>query len=444
MITSLRQLLASTELASQLRQLAAGAPAATPLSLTHELPAGDHDLLDLLPAAAPFWFSARPNAAEARLGIGHALQIASSGPHRFAALDQAFKGFCRDWRHQGQALAFTGFAFADDGGGPLANALLAIPAILLSRHGRRCSVTFSTPAGHVGDAIERWQALLAPAARHGLPALKIAPDNPLTASAWNARVQAALRAIADDKLAKLVLSRSRRLEADGDIEARPILAALLRQQPDSLVYAHGHGRHCFIGATPERLLELRAGRLETDALAGTAWPGSPALDSSKNRHEQSLVSRAIVAALAPLCRDTPAVSPPELHGAGQLTHLRSRISGQTRPDTTLFDLLRALHPTPAVGGYPTPAALDWLAAHGEQRNGWYSGGFGCLTADGDGEIAVALRSALIHGRTLDLQAGAGIVAGSDPATEFAETDAKMATLLAALRSEPACKNGTDG
>jgi isochorismate synthase EntC len=99
---------------------------------------------------------------------------------------------------------------------------------------------------------------------------------------------------------------------------------------------------------------------------------------------------------------------------------------------TLFELLRALHPTPAVGGFPEPAALAWLAAHGERRAAWYSGGIGSLAPDGDGEIAVPLRSALLHGQWIELQAGAGIVDGSDPSQELAETEAKFATLLDAL------------
>jgi isochorismate synthase EntC len=102
---------------------------------------------------------------------------------------------------------------------------------------------------------------------------------------------------------------------------------------------------------------------------------------------------------------------------------------------TIFDLLRAVHPTPAVGGFPTAAALDWLAAHGERRSGWYSGGFGSVRPNGDGEFSVALRSALIEGSRLELQAGAGIVAGSDPAQELAETEAKFGTLLAALAAQ---------
>jgi isochorismate synthase EntC len=88
--------------------------------------------------------------------------------------------------------------------------------------------------------------------------------------------------------------------------------------------------------------------------------------------------------------------------------------------------------------------MNWLARHGEVRSGWYSGGFGTLTATGDGEFWVALRSALITGSRAELHAGAGIVAGSDPELELAETDAKIGTLLSALGRLPASKRSASG
>ena len=141
---------------------------------------------------------------------------------------------------------------------------------------------------------------------------------------------------------------------------------------------------------------------------------------------------AVCEALSPFCVAPPIAATPRKHVAGQLMHLRSRVTAVTRPETTLFELVRALHPTPAIGGFPPHAAQAWLAAHGEQRAGWYSGGLGILTPDGNGEFSVALRSALISGQTAELQAGAGIVDGSDPQLELAETEAKLGTLLAAL------------
>ena len=98
----------------------------------------------------------------------------------------------------------------------------------------------------------------------------------------------------------------------------------------------------------------------------------------------------------------------------------------------LVDLAARLHPTPAVGGVPTHAALEWLTAHGETARGWYTGSVGWLTPEGDGEFAVVLRCAMLHGNRADLFAGAGIVAGSSPASEFDETELKFQALLDAL------------
>lgn len=141
--------------------------------------------------------------------------------------------------------------------------------------------------------------------------------------------------------------------------------------------------------------------------------------------------RAVCEALSPFC-----VAPDRGHPT-QTCRRPTDASAQPGhrrhpPRNHAFELVRALHPTPAIGGFPPHAAQAWLAAHGEQRAGWYSGGLGILTPDGNGEFSVALRSALISGQTAELQAGAGIVDGSDPQLELAETEAKLGTLLAAL------------
>lgn len=437
MIATLRQRLAGPETTRQLQALAAGAPASAPLSLTLEL--GQHtapDWLAALPNGAPFWFQARPAQGSFQLGIGHALQVTSAGPNRFAALDNAFAGLASHWRYNGSPRAFCGFAFDDSSQTPLPNALLALPAILLEARDGRCLATFSTPADRIAQAPALWRNLLAPPRCQ--PASRLLPpaDRTLADRAWIARVHAALRAIAEQRLDKIVLTRKLALQAAGAIPAAPLLGNLLRQQPGSLIYAHGNGHSVFLGATPERLVRLHAGQIEADALAGTAWAGSPALDAPKNRREQSLVVAAIVDSLANCCDAPLQIGPATVCEAGEVRHLRTRVGGRAAAGITLFDLVRALHPTPAVGGFPAAAALDWLAAHGERRSGWYSGGFGSIAPDGDGEFAVALRSALIDGNHIELQAGAGIVAGSDPAQELAETDAKFGTLLAALAASP--------
>lgn len=430
----LRQITAPAT-ARHLAALAAGASAATPLSLRLELPGLPSDWLDLVPSGQPWWYRARPNHGEFRLGIGHALHVTSAGSNRFAALDGALAGFCRDWRRNGPALAFSGFAFADDNASPLPNALLAIPAILLECADGACSLTLSTPAGRLAQALAEWPTWLGHAAPDAASAPRTSRPQPLADRAWMARVLAALRDIGSGRLDKVVLTRSRQVERDSPFAPAAILAALNVQQPDSIVYAHGNGRQTFLGATPERLVRKIGSQIRVDALAGTAWPGSPVLADDKNRHEQSLVVRAVLEALAPWCVGQPQVGKAQEHPAGILRHWRSRISGVSRDDSSLFDFVRALHPTPAVGGFPSVAARDWLVAHGERRHGWYSGGVGILTPDGDGEFSVALRSALLDGHTAELQAGAGIVAGSRPEQELAETEAKLVTLLTALNPD---------
>jgi len=444
MIGTLRRRLADPALLAQLQALATGAPPSAPVSLSIELGRRTTDWLAALPAAAPFWYQARPAQASHRLGIGHALQVSSLGMNRFAALDIAFSGLCDIWRHNGPALTFCGFAFDENSQADLPNALLAIPAILLEARNGRCQATLSTTAGRIAQAATGWLNLLASPARGADYRQLPAGDNVLANHAWIARVRAALRDIEHGKVDKVVLARSRHLAADRPISAGRLLAALNEQQPDSMIYAFGAGPQTFLGATPERLVSLAGRYLSADALAGTAWPGSLDLDAPKNRHEQALVTKAVMASLAAYCELPPQPGPVEIHAAGHISHLRSRITGITAPGTSIFDLVRALHPTPAVGGFPGPAAMNWLARHGEVRSGWYSGGFGTLTATGDGEFWVALRSALITGSRAELHAGAGIVAGSDPELELAETDAKIGTLLSALGRLPASKRSASG
>ena len=444
MIDKLRHFLASPELARRLEKLASGVPAAAPLSLRVELGTFDSDWLYQLPAHGPFWYRAQPAQQEYRLGIGHALQLASAGRHRFAALDSAFAGCCQHWRSEGPALAFAGFAFDTSNNTPLPNALLAIPAILLENINGQCSATLSTPAGRSQQAMAEWQQyLLTPTTQPRPTKLPGQPPETLAERAWLARVNAALRDITAHRVDKIVLSRRRKIVARQAFSPARVLGRLLEQQPAGLIYAHGNGQQTFLGATPERLVSLQGNTLNADALAGTAWPGSLALAGQKNQHEQALVVHAVCAALAPLCVTSPQVSPTQEHPAGHLRHLRSQITARVQPGTTLFDLVRSLHPTPAVGGFPVVAALDWLSQHAERRAAWYSGGFGMLSPSGDGEFSVALRSALLDGNTAELQAGAGIVAGSDPLQELAETEAKLGTLLAALGPASAInKTGT--
>lgn len=422
-----------TAVATEIARLAQDAPPARLLSVTVPLP---H-----LPAIAlgDDWVCwQRPDRNVRLLGIGKAFNATSAGAGRFAALHAAQRGLMEGWRHDHDMpppLAFTGFAFASEGGAPLPNASLWVPELLLREQADSVTLTLSCAADQAEAALPRWQALWNKPAQHfaASPAPSFLHTNPLADEAFLARGRAALAAITTGGIDKLVLTRSVRLKAGAPLAPGPLLAELAAHHPACAVFGVGHAGAVFAGASPETLLALRGDRVEVDALAGTAWQDAArALGDDKNRREHDFVARAVVDALAELCADVTVPDAPEVMQLEALTHLRRRVTARRPPDVGALDLVARLHPTPAVGGAPTPAALDWLARHNDLRGAWYTGGIGWIDAAGDCDIAVALRCGLFQGHTATLYAGAGFVAGSDPEQEFAETEAKFAAMRAAI------------
>lgn len=414
-----------------------------------------------LPTTDDWIFWQRPDQGLRLLGIGAALRLETKGPRRLAALNAAMRGLRSQWHRDGvpplgphaSPLALAGFAFAPEGGAPLPNATLVVPTVLLRETDGHTDVTFSCAMEDAANAIPRWQAMLSSLqpSHVGKPPGLDRVAAPLADLAFVARGRAALAAIHAGHYAKLVLTRSVRLKADRVLTPAPVLAALADQNPDCAVWAVARGGKVFLGASPERLLILREGRVEVDALAGTAWtagmdgePAPPSLADDKNRREHELVVASVREALAPLCETLDVPERAEIMRLHELSHLRRRIVGNVRAGMDAFDFIARLHPTPAVGGVPTASALDWLATHGDRRGAWYTGGIGWLDANGDADFAVALRCGLLDGKDATLYAGAGFVVGSDPRQELAETEAKLAPMLSALRSTQTCRERGTG
>jgi len=434
-------------LARRLAQVAGSARPARLASVTVALPAWPG--FDA-PATGDWFAWRRPDRELRLLGVGKAFAASTAGAGRFAVLHAAHAGLLTDWRHDGDAgapppLAGLGFAFSPRGGGPLPNACLWVPELLLREDAAGIWATFSSPAGEAAAAPRRWRALWqaladAPADAGGAPRLQACP-NPLAERAFLARGRAALRAIEAGVADKLVLTRAVRLRADSPLAPAPVLDALTAQHPGCATFGVGRGGRAFVGASPETLLRVDGAQVEVDALAGTAWlagatdaasPATLSLGGDKNRREHDFVARAVIDALASLCESVAAPDVPEVLRFNALQHLCRRVTARRRADVSALDLIARLHPTPAVGGAPTVAALDWLASHGDRRGAWYTGGIGWVDAAGNADIAVALRCGLLHGREATLFAGAGFVAGSEPAQELAEIEAKFSVMRAAL------------
>ncbi len=251
---------------------------------------------------------------------------------------------------------------------------------------------------------------------------------------WEAIVERAITSIGHGDLEKVVLAREVVVEADHAFDVRDVLARLVHQQPGCFVYASDG----LVGASPELLVRRTGNVVESRPVAGTAVAeGEESLRrlaaSVKDTHEHRLVVDGILDALAPVCTSLDA-GDPEVAVFGPIAHLatpvRGELAGPDAPDA--LSLARLLHPTPAVGGTPRQAALDAIRELEGFDRGRYAGPVGWVDARGDGEWAIALRGAELDGTRARLVAGAGIVAGSDPAAEWAETQAKLEPMLRAL------------
>jgi isochorismate synthase len=265
--------------------------------------------------------------------------------------------------------------------------------------------------------------------------------------AWEGRAALALEEMGrrHPRLEKLVLAREGRLHFSHPATSPARSAALLRRLsarepacwPWLLAWP---GSGVWLGATPELFYRRRERRVQGMALAGTAPRGEdPArerrlgralLDSDKERREHEVVADWLSRELAPLSAAPPRRRGPRLLKLGGLQHLASRLEGLLRDGVGDGELVARLHPTPALGGSPRRAALDWLRRHEGLDRGLFGGLLGVLEPGG-AELRVAIRGALLQGRNARLWAGAGLVPGSDPAREWEETEAKLGTLAAA-------------
>ncbi|MGH9190001.1 MAG: isochorismate synthase [Acidimicrobiales bacterium] len=258
-------------------------------------------------------------------------------------------------------------------------------------------------------------------------------------SRWTAAVAAALERIDKGTLAKVVLARAVTVEADSPFHIGTVVDRLRHAHPSCFTYAVGG----FVGASPELLARRRDELVVSRPMAGTVERGDTVAEdtrllaqmtsSAKETAEHRVVVDAVRAALAPVCEEVSASARPEVARLATVAHLATTVAGRLRsPALSALAVASLLHPTPAVAGSPLPDALDAIAELEDFDRGRYSGPVGWVDVRGDGDWAVAVRCATIEGARATLAAGAGIVAGSQPEDEWAETQSKLDPMLRAL------------
>lgn len=253
-----------------------------------------------------------------------------------------------------------------------------------------------------------------------------------------------LARIAAGEFEKIVLARAIDLEADRPLHPLTVLNGLRQRFPDCHAFsAAGGSGASFIGAAPERLVRVSQGMIETEALAGSARRGASASEdaalatalqrSEKDLREHRHVIGSILRRVETLGVRLDFSDTPGLRKLANVQHLHTPMRAPLPEGVRLLDLVAVLHPTPAVGGTPRAAAVAAIRGLEGFPRGLYAGALGWINARGGGEFFVGLRSALVEGAKARVYAGAGIVAGSEPEREFAETELKFQALLAAIR-----------
>ncbi len=251
-------------------------------------------------------------------------------------------------------------------------------------------------------------------------------------------------------LEKVVLSRTMQVDTAQEINRTQLLKILLKQNPGGYTFSTrlggGHGDTYLMGSSPELLVSRKGSHVCSNPLAGSRrrcdnetinqQQGELMMESSKDLHEHAVVVDAVEKALQPWCHNLYVPMVPSVIETKAMLHLSTRIEGTVSdPATSVLRLASALHPTPAVCGYPTDKAYDFIDKVEPFDRGYFTGLVGWVDARGNGEWVVVIRCAEVEKQRLRVYAGAGIVSGSDPQSELEETGNKMRTVLNALGIE---------
>jgi menaquinone-specific isochorismate synthase len=259
---------------------------------------------------------------------------------------------------------------------------------------------------------------------------------------WTSHIRAIQLEFSAGRFLKLVAARRGELKVAECVDPMYVLTRLAREFDHCTAFLFRREAASFVGATPETLFSSSGASVRSQALAGSIMAGPDAeatkrqtavlSHSRKNLQEHDLVVREIVSALRPFCTDLALPPPPTVIRVRNLLHLNTPIEGELRSGVHPVDLMEALHPTPAMGGFPRTEAVDWIASHERDPRGWYTGPIGWMNAEGDAEFDVAIRCGVIDGNVAHVYTGAGIVVQSNPAAEYHETSMKQRPFLRAL------------
>jgi len=269
-------------------------------------------------------------------------------------------------------------------------------------------------------------------------------EQPHEFRSWKESINNAKQLIRDSIFEKIVLARSLNIEATREITPTRLVNQLRKEYPSCYSFlVQISGSSAFIGSSPERLFSYRPSLILTEALAGSISRGKTAtedailekklLNSKKDIEEHSYVVSAIREKLFDHAKELDMPEKPGIKKFSNVQHLYTPVSAWLNNRIDPFQLVELMHPTPAVGGYPSLNSNRYIQQFERFERGWYAGPVGWYNNRNRGEFLVAIRSGLIHKKRATFYAGCGIVADSDPDMEWDETKLKFIPMLSALK-----------
>ena len=405
-----------------------------PTNITTEI-LGDHPSIDLIAtdlALSATWI----RGSEGLIGFGEWKSTSLKGKNRFIE--------ARKWWHEQLAslkiqnnvhgsgtgpILFASFAYDES-----EESKLVIPKIIIGQKGGKSWITW------IGEDTQPAITRYAPNKQRGDITFE---EGALGDDEWKKRVAAAVKKIKDGELEKVVLARDLIAKNSEAIEPRNLIAFLAKNYPSTWVFLVAN----LIGATPELLVRLNKSLVTSRILAGTIRKsGDEAKDlglaaslakSSKDLEEHEYAVRSVADALSPYCSSTNVPESPFVLHLANVMHLATDVTGVLTDSATpidIFSLIASLHPSAAVCGTPTDFANAVIDELEDMNRGRYAGPVGWIDARGDGEIGIALRTGELSEdlKTMRIFSGCGIVAGSNPEDELAESQAKLSPMRTAL------------
>lgn len=372
------------------------------------------------------------------IGFGEYKKIELTGEDRFEKAKSWWQIQLSEFKIQNNVhgsgtgpILFGSFSFD-----PNEKSILVIPKIILGKKAGKSWVTW------IGNDTQPNFSTLS----NSLPGGEITwSDGALSESQWKDQVGFAVDSIKQNKLEKVVLARDQVAASTVAINTRGLLQRLEIEYPSTWLFLVDG----LIGATPELLVRLSKSLVTSRVLAGTIRKtGNEDRDlalaaslakSSKDLEEHEYAVRSVADALAPFCSSTNVPESPFVLHLSNVMHLATDVTGvlnDSAKQADIFTLIQQLHPSAAVCGTPTNAAKKFIIDFEKMNRARYAGPVGWIDANGDGEIAIALRCGQLSqdNKSIRIFAGCGVVAGSDPANELAESQAKLMPMRTALET----------